>query len=434
MLRAVALSSTPISGSQAALSFRAASDVPPVIVFAGEETFLSEEGIAAATKAVFPDGDPGGAIVALDAGNSADLDRLAAVLEELQTPSLFGDGKVVVVRRAECLGGRVSGSSASGDDDDGEEDGDESDDEASPPPKPVVEEVVESRKGPASATATTAAPKGRRQNPITALVKGAMAAPMPGSVLILSTTKPVKGKGSVSGDAIVKTGAMLVDCRRLYDSLPPWARAGKAYETEVSQWVAKRAKARHGKAMDLRTAHALALRMGGGLAGLSKALETLVSYVGSRPAIVEADIAATVATTREDPTWVLAEAVLDQDIGRALSLVEASFERGLSGANGRVTVKPEAIFLPLVSTLHGAWRRAMLVCEAIAGGQNPASLPAFAGLPGFVVERLIRQAARRDPDDLLTRHRAFVDAESGVRGGGVPARLAVERLVIALTS
>lgn len=433
MLRAVALSSTPISGGAAALSFRAAADVPSVVVFAGEETFLSEEGIAAATKAVFPDGDPGGAIVALDAGNLADLDRLAAVLEELQTASLFGDGKVVIVRRAELLGGKAS---ADDEDDEGDEDGEDDDAPlaANAAKAAPVYDVVESRKGPASGAPAPAAPKGRRQNPITALVRGAMTAPMPGSVLIVATTKPVKGKGSVSGDAIVKTGAMLVDCRRLYDAPPPWARGGSAHDTEVSQWVTKRSKVRHGKSMELRTAHALALRMGGGLAGLSKALETLASYVGTKSAIVEADIAATVATTREDPAWVLADAVLDKDVARALSLVEASFERGLSDAKGRVSVRPEAIFPPLVSTLHAAWRRAMLISETTAKGENPASLPAFAGLPSFVVERLIRQASRRDPDDLLTRHRAFVDAESGVRGGGVPPRLAVERLVIALTA
>ena len=428
MLRAVATpTSAPMSASAAAGSFRGASDVPAVVVFAGEETFLAEEGIAAATKAVFPDGDPGGAVVTLDAGQASDADRLAAVLEELATPSLFGEGKLVVVRRAEYLGGRAV---TDDDDDDGEDD---DDDEPAPAPRSSAADVVVSRKGAASASAPApAVAKGRRQNPITALVKGAMAAPMPGSVLILATAKPVRGKGSVSGDAIQKTGAMLVDCRRLYDAPPPWARGGQAHDTEVSQWVSRRASARHGKAMDLRAAHALALRLGGGLAGLSKAIETLASYVGERPAITEADVAATVATSREDPAWVLADAVLDQDVARALGFVDASFARGLTDARGRTSVQPEAVFPPLVATLHGAWRRAMLVSEASARGENPAMIPALAGMPGFVVERLIRQAARRDPGDLLARHRAFVDAESGVRGGGVPPRLAVERLVLAL--
>ncbi len=418
----MAASSSPVPAATAALSFRAAADVPPVVVLAGEETFLAEEAIAAISKALFPGGDPGGAIVALDAGSVADAERLPAVLEELATASLFGDGKLVVVRRAELLGGK-----GGGDDEDDDPDG-EGDEEA-PPPKAAAPRADDEPTAKAAA-----APKGRRQNPITALVKGATAAPVDGSVLVLATSKPVKGKGSVSGDAILKTGAMLVDCRRLYDAPPPWSRGGSAYDTEVSQWVVKRAKARHGKAMDLRTGHALALRLGAGLAGLAKAVETLASYAGTRPSITEADVAATVGETREDPAWVLADAVLDKDLDRALKLVAQSFERGLSDAKGRVSVRPEAIFPPLVATLSGAWRRAMLVAEAGARGENPATIPAFAGLPGFVVERLIRQASRRDPDDLLARHRAFVDAESGVRGGGVPPRLAVERLVIALAS
>ena len=419
-----AVSSSPVAASTAALAFRAVADVPPVVVLAGEETFLAEEAVAAIAKALFPAGDPGGAIVALDAGNPADAERLPAVLEELATASLFGDGKLVIVRRAELLGGK-----GGGDDEDDDPDGDGEDDAPAPKAAAVRPDFERTSKVPAAAV-----PKGRRLNPITALVKVATAAPVDGSVLVVATSKPVKGKGSVSGEAILKTGAMLVDCRRLYDAPPPWSRGGPAHDTEVSQWVVKRAKVRHGKAMDLRTGHALALRLGAGLAGLSRAVETLASYVGARPAITEADVAATVGETREDPTWVLADAVLDRDLERALKLVAQSFERGLSDAKGRVSVKPDAIFPPLVATLAGAWRRAMLVAEAGARGENPATIAAFAGLPGFVVERLVRQAARRDPDDLLVRHRAFVDAESGVRGGGVPPRLAVERLVIALVA
>jgi hypothetical protein len=74
----------------------------------------------------------------------------------------------------------------------------------------------------------------------------------------------------------------------------------------------------------------------------------------------------------------------------------------------------------------------MLVAEATARGDDPAALPALAGLPGFVVERVLRQAARRSPADLLARHAAFVEAEAGVRGEGVPPRLALERLLVAI--
>ena len=77
----------------------------------------------------------------------------------------------------------------------------------------------------------------------------------------------------------------------------------------------------------------------------------------------------------------------------------------------------------------------MLVCRGRgARARPPASAPALAGLPAFVVERVVRQVAARDPDELLARHAAFVEAEAGVRGGGVPPRLAAERLVIALAA
>ena len=95
-------------------------------------------------------------------------------------------------------------------------------------------------------------------------------------------------------------------------------------------------------------------------------------------------------------------------------------------------MKPDALFPMLSVALHASFRRAMLVCEASARGANPTDLPALSGLPSFVIERLLRQAARRDPAELLARHGAFVEAEAGVRGGGVPPRLAMERLVIAL--
>jgi hypothetical protein len=184
--------------------------------------------------------------------------------------------------------------------------------------------------------------------------------------------------------------------------------------------------------MDPRAAHALAVRVGASLAPLARALETLSTYAGARPSITEADVAANVSATREDPAWVLADAVLDRDLPRALSIAGAAFDRGLSDAKGRVAVRPEAVYPLLYATVHAAWRRAMLVAEAAARGDDPAALPALAGLPSFVVERVVRQVGRRSPDDLLARHGALVVAEAGVRGGGVPHRTAFERMLVDL--
>ena len=118
--------------------------------------------------------------------------------------------------------------------------------------------------------------------------------------------------------------------------------------------------------------------------------------------------------------------MLERDAGKAFALAAAAFERGLSDVRGRVAVRPEAVFPVLSSALHSSWRRTMLVAEALARGEDPAGLASLSGLPGFVVERIVRQARGRDVRDLLARHAAFVQAEEGVRGGGVPPRLAFE--------
>ncbi len=397
----------PVPAAEAVRRF-AAGKVPPVVVFAGEERFLAEEGIAAVSKALFADGEPAGASTHLDGASLADQDRIAAAVEELMTPSLFGAGKLVVVRNAEAIGGRAA--TADGEDD---EEGDE-----------VAGESV----------AKQPAAKGpRKPSPITTLVKQAASAAVPGAVLVLATRKPVKGKSSVSADAITKTGALLVDCRRLYDTVPPWARGQASFDTEVARWVKDRAQAKHGKAMDARAAFGLSLRAGGGLSALARALETLAAYVGTRPAILESDVAAVVADAREDPAWRLADAILEGDLNRSIEMASAAFERGVPDGKGRSVSRPESVFAMLFASVHSSWRRAMLVCEARARGEDLSQVPALAGLPSFVVERVARQAAKRTPDDLLARHRAFVEAEAGVKGDGVPPRLAFERMVVALS-
>ncbi len=376
---------------------------PSVVVFAGEEGFLAEEGIDALSAALFPGGAPPGAVVALDAASPDDAERVPAALDEVRTGSLFGPGKLVVVRNL--------GEKGAADDGDGEG--------GEPEPAP-------------DAPAAPGAKTPRKPSPITALVKAAMASPVANAVLVIASRKAAKGKGSVSTDAILKTGAALVDCRRLYDTGGPWARDAAPWDTEVSRWLVRRARALHRKAMDPTVAHALSMRIGAGLSSLAQALESLSAYVGERPEITGADVAASVGERREDPGWTFGDAVLDRDLDKALGLLAGAFDRGITDAKGRVATKPDGIYAMLEATLHAAYRRLMAVSEAAARGQNPASLPSLAGLPPFAVERVLRQASRRDPADLLARHGAFVDASAGVRGGGVPPRLALERLVIAL--
>jgi DNA polymerase-3 subunit delta len=384
---------------------------PRAVVLAGEESFLASEGVDAVRRALFPEGDPGGAVVDLDASLPDESDRAAAAIDELRTASLFGGGKLVVVRNPEAIGKERRAAAAEPSADDGGEGDDE--------PEEATAEKPARAGGP------------RQPSPITELVKQAASAPE-GSTLVLVTQKPVKGKGSVSAEAITRAGAVLVDCRRLYDTLPPWSRGGSPADTEVARWAVRRAKEAHGKRLGPDAAALLVERLGSNLSAAAQALETLAAYVGAKEAIGAPDVALLVGESRDEPAWAFADAVLDRDLGRALGFLDHAFSQGFEDMRGRSVVRPEAIFPMLSATLHSAYRRLLLASEALARREDVASVPALASLPGFVLERVVRQASTRDPEDLLARHAAFVEAEAGVRGGGVPPRIALERLVVAL--
>ena len=352
--------------------------VPGVIVLAGTEPWLREQGLELVLQRVLPEGDPGGAVVRLDGRLPEHRERIPAACEELRSASLFAADKVVVVHNPE------------------------------------------------------AAPSPGRAATLTQLVKTACAEPVPGSVLVCSTSQGVKGRGSVSTKAILAAGALLVDCRALYDAPAAWER-GPPYDHELAHFVVQRLKQRYRKTIALESAHALTRLVGNDLAALDDSLRSLALLVGDATEVRAEDVSDAVGETREDPIWTLVDAVLDQDVDTALTLVGAAFERGLTDQRGAVVVRPEALAAMLTGALHGAWRRILAGSEALARGEPGSEVAKAGGVPPFLADRFVGRC-RRNPDEVLRRHRAFLDAELGTKGGGVPPRLAAERLVLALTT
>ena len=351
--------------------------VPPVLVLAGAEAWFRERGTEAAIRLTLPDGDPGGGVVRLDARNPEQRERVPSAVEELRTASLFAAGKVVVVENPE------------------------------------------------------AAPSSGRAATLTQLARAASAAPVAGSVLVLSTSQPVKGRGSVSTKTLMGLGALVVDCRALYDAPAPWERGSPPYDHELSRFVSQRMRQVHKKTLDVEQAHAVTRMVGADLGALDDTLRSLALYVGQRKEVTAEDVADSVGETREGPIWKLVDAVLERNVEEALRLVDAAFARGLSDARGAVTVRPEALCAMLTAALHGAWRRTLAGAEALARGETQDEIAKAQGVPPFLATRFVSRC-RRDPGEMLRRHAAFLEAEAGSKGGGVPPRLAVERLVTAL--
>lgn len=350
--------------------------LPGVIVLAGPEGWFRARAIEAVIRKALPKGDPGGAIVRLNARSPEDKERVPAAVEELRTASLFASDKVVIVENPES------------------------------------------------------APKSGRAAPLTQLARGASEHPVPHSVLVLSTSQGVKGRGSVSAKALLGLGVLLVDCRALYDAPAPWER-GPPHDHELARFVVQRLRQVHKKTIDVETAHGLTRLVGNDLAGLDDALSSLALYVGAAGTVTAEDVARSIGETREDPIWTLVDAVLDQDAERALQLTSAAFERGLTDQRGNVVVRPDALGAMLTAALHGAWRRTLAGAEALACGEPASEIARAQGVPPFLADRYIARC-RRDPAEVLQRHRAFLIAETGMKGGGVPPRLACERLVASL--
>lgn len=353
---------------------------PPVVVLAGSERWFRERGIEALIAKVLPEGDPGGAVVRLDGRQPDQKDRIPGVLDELRSTSLFSAGKVVVVENPEG--------------------------------------------------APTLQGQGRKAA-LTHLAHEALAHPSQDAVLVLSTGKGVKGRESVSTKSLLDAGAWVVDCRQLYDAPGPWERGVPPHDHELARFLAQRMKQVYAKGLGLEEAHAITRRVGSDLAALDDTLRSLALFVGDRDSVTAEDVHETVGETREDPIWRLVDAVLDGQRVQALDMLDATFERGLHDQRGSVSVRPEALFPQLVAALHTKFRQLLAGAEGLAAGESVAEVAKAAGVPPFLAETFGARA-RRSPGRLLALHEAFVEAEVGVKGGGVPPRVAAERLVARL--
>jgi DNA polymerase III delta subunit len=383
--------------------------LPACVVLAGAEAWFRRQATELVIARVFPDGDPGGGVLRLDARDTAQREQAVGAAEELRAGSLFGAGRVVVVTNPEALAG---GSGAL-------EDPDAEGDAVEAPPE---------------SGATAKAPAAKRvRSPLLSLAEPALEAAVERSVLVLSTSRPVKGQGAVPLVSLVKKGALVVDCRALYDAPAPWERNAEEHDHELARHLVRRAKQAYKKTLPLQEAHALTRRIGSDLGDLEQALETLALYVGTRTALKVEDVDACFVGEREDPVWALVDAVLDGRPAEAMARLESALEQGLKDVKGVPITRPEALFPMVSGALHAGWRRVLAGAEGLARGEPEAEIVRAAGLPPFRAEAYLKRC-RRDPRAWQHRNAAFLEAEEGVKGGLVPPEIALTRLVAALAS
>ncbi len=352
--------------------------VPAAIVLAGAERWFRQACLSAIVKKVLPHGDPGGALQRIDAKSPEDRDAAARVLEELQSASLFSPERLVLAENAESA------------------------------PAP---------------------PGSGRTSAIRALAVGALEHATPHAHLVLSTARPVKGRQSVPTGPLIEAGAWVVDCRALYDAPGPWERGAAPFDHELARFLVTRMRNTHHKQLGIEDAHALTVRVGNDLGALDGALSSLALYVGDADGVGAEDVEATLGTTREDPLWRLSDAALDGQREDALRMLGAVFERGVHDARGVTVNRPEALAPMLMATLESSWLRVLSGAEQMAAGEDGSRLARSMGIPPFATDRFLARC-RRPLGPLRRLSGSFLRAERGLKGGGVPHRLALERLVV----
>ena len=350
-------------------------DFPRCVVLAGSEPWFQRETLASLLAALLPNGDPGGVVSRLDASRTEERGAVLGSAETMRGASLFADQQIVVVHNAESL----------------------------PPSAPG------------------------KLSPLTKLALDAAACPVPRRLLVLCTNKPVKGRGSVSTKKMMEAGVVVVDCRALYAAPAPWERHAAPHDTELTRFLALRMKNQHGGALDLHTAHILVSRVGTSLGELDDALASLAAASSGSP-VTQDQVTKAFSDRHSDSVWPFLEAILGGDEDETRRHLATLSINGLTGQDGRIELRHESMFPLVLATLYRNYRQHALAAELLASGVEHAEVVKRAGVAPFLATPFLARVRRRSARDWHACHRAFFDADEGVKSGRVPAQIALEQL------
>ena len=178
----------------------------------------------------------------------------------------------------------------------------------------------------------------------------------------------------------------------------------------LAAFVAAEAK-RQGLRLEPGVAELLAERVGPELLSLRHELEKAALLATPATQIARGHVEAGLVTIAEEPLWDLTDAIGEGRVRDALPMLARMLDAGT----------PPPV---LLGTLASHFRRLLRVRS---GGSVAA--------PPFVARKLERQSRRFAPARLLAALRAIHDADLALKGaGGAPPEIALERLVLGLSS
>lgn len=340
----------------------------PIYVLLGTDPYLLDQGRRAVRKQTIADADPGMALLELGGEEAV----LADVLDALRTPPFLAPRRLVSIREAEKFLGQKGG---------GEEDGAES---------PAAD--PSSRLGVA-----LSASKGDGQKVREALLRYLEAPSSTGSLCLEvgswnESTNLAKRAAAVGG---------VIRCEITDPNVLPG-------------WLQRETRERYHKTLTYAAAQMLLDYLGTDMAALLAALDALALFTESATAIDAPDVDNVIARGHHERVWALSDAVAEQQIPRALELLDAFWAEGM--------VAPQIVGL-LRSSL-----RQLIRTKALARRMSLDVAMAQANVFYGAQDRVRRALASFSDEHLASAYQALVDAD--LEAKTTPNdRLAMETLV-----
>lgn len=190
-------------------------------------------------------------------------------------------------------------------------------------------------------------------------------------------------------------------------------------QRDVAAWINQRAP-RYGLVLEARATAALASLVGADLRTLNGELQKLATYAQGRP-VTEADVRSLVSLAREPNVFAWADAVVEGRAQEALTQLQRLLAEG----------EPPQYLLVLLTRQY----RLLLLTKELQNQRIRATeLPSRLGVPGFVAQRLLKQAPAYTFDRLRLAYRRLVEADLSVKRGVYDKETALQLLTAELAS
>ncbi|MFT5154450.1 MAG: DNA polymerase III delta subunit, partial [Planctomycetota bacterium] len=177
--------------------------------------------------------------------------------------------------------------------------------------------------------------------------------------------------------AVVAADGIVVGCRRLWETPPPWDLDPR--KSELVQWFSGLARAKKVSLTPDEAAYVCAAT-GNDLYALESQLPRLAERGASA-------VIGTVDWQAGGSPWEIAEKLVQGDASRAVAGIEALFSAGFQGKDGMKTLDRGGLLAMFCGALNGKTREALIAAEALqagAGGKEASALAGVRGAPAKV--------------------------------------------------